>query len=123
MATTHMTEWIEEIEKDPRAHDEWHAKYREHFRSGKGLREIHTELRELGVVSDHDVAYMEAIPPEIHAEIAAIVTNYLERDDRWRFRWHHDSQDYFAVRVDAHPSERIVWITLVGPHGDQAAAS
>jgi hypothetical protein len=116
MAMDHVTDWIQEIEKDPRAHDEWHAKYREHFAGGGDLRQIAADLRGTGLMSDHDIDYIESIPSEIHEEVRALVVHYLERDERWRFRWHHQPADEFSVWVHAHPKDRIVWLTLVGPH-------
>ena len=118
MATTHLTEWIEEIERDPEAHKEWHAKYKNHFGSGQGLPEIVSEMKSLGVMNDHHAEYFEAIPPEVHAEIAEIINHYLNRDERWSFRWHHRAAPDFALQLNVHPKERVVWLVLVGPHGD-----
>jgi hypothetical protein len=116
--TDDMTRWIEEIVRDPVAHEEWHNKYREHFRRGGSLTDIALELREMGLARDHDVEYILAIPQGIHDEISATIQLIMEREERWIFRWDHEKAEEFSLRVDEDPEERTATFTLIGPHED-----
>jgi hypothetical protein len=111
-----MTLWIEEIIQDPVAHEEWHLKYLDHFRSGGSLLDIALELNELGIARDHDVAYIAAIPQGTLDEISATIVSFLEREDRWIFRWDHEKSEEFSLRVEEDLEARTATFTLIGPH-------
>jgi hypothetical protein len=111
-----MTRWIEEIVKDPATHEEWHNKYREHFRSGGTLIDIAIELQGTGLARDHDVEYIKGIPQDIHDQISAAIITIMDRDERWIFRWDHEPADEFAIRVDEDHEKRTATFTVIGPH-------
>lgn len=89
----------------------------DHFREGRPLADFARYTQELGLATDHDVAYVESIPKATQDEVGRMILDYLERSPRWTVLIGHEPADEFGVRTVEDEGTRTAILVLVGPHG------